>query len=91
MISPRTSSPGSDGFTTIEVLIAMIIVTIRPGSHGQRHPAGVDDLGWGNIPTMDRFSKICRIVSFNSLTILNGFDSQNPATIPATDSHCHNR
>jgi prepilin-type N-terminal cleavage/methylation domain-containing protein len=90
MTSRRTNFGQSGGFTIIEVLIAMMIITIAlvaivgmfPQGYRQVIDAGRLTLG---VATARQILEDMRTVPFNSLTNLNGFDSQNPATIPATE------
>lgn len=89
MTDRRINSGHSGGFTMIEVLIALLIITVALVSIVGMFPQGyrqVIDAGRLTlaVATARQVLEDMRTVPFDSLTNLNGFDSQNPATIPGT-------
>jgi type II secretory pathway pseudopilin PulG len=92
-LRPRPLARGgnSAGFTLIEVLIAFLIITVAlvaivgmfPQGYRQVTDAGRLTLG---VATARQILEDMRTVPFNNLVNLNGFDSQNPATIPVGPS-----
>ena len=80
---------GQGGFTIIEVLIAMMIVTIALVAIVGMFPQGykqVTDAGRLTmaVTTARAVHEDIRLVPFGNLMNLNGFDSTNPGTVPVS-------
>lgn len=85
-----TRDGDSGGFTLIEVLIALMITTVALVAVAGMFPQGykqVVDAGRLTlaVTTARQLLEDLSTVPFANLMALNGFDSQDPATIPATD------
>lgn len=86
----RTRDGDSGGFTLIEVLIALMITTVALVAMAGMFPQGyrqVVDAGRLTlaVTTARQILEDLSTVPFANLMALNGFDSQNPATIPPTE------
>jgi prepilin-type N-terminal cleavage/methylation domain-containing protein len=91
MITQRTERTlrGQGGFTIIEVLIALMIMTIALVAIAGMFPQGykqVTDAGRLTMAVTNARAvhEDIRIVPFANLINLNGFDSTNPATVPVS-------
>jgi prepilin-type N-terminal cleavage/methylation domain-containing protein len=86
----RALHADSSGFTLVEVLVALTILTV-----GLVAIAGMFPTGYKQVVDAGRMTLVVtaarqiledvRTVPFASLTNLNGFDSTNLATVPAAD------